>query len=60
MEETGMAAFWTALTSSVNADALWAVLGGGVGFIAITVVFAFGYRFVRRLVGGMSKGKSKA
>lgn len=60
MEETGMAAFWTALTTSVNADALWAVLAGAVGFIAISVLFAFGYRLARRLLSGISKGKNKA
>lgn len=60
MEETGMAAFWTALQGAVTADQLWGVLAGGVGFIAIAVLFAFGYRFVRRLVGGISKGKTKA
>lgn len=60
MEETGMAAFWTALQSSVSADGLWGVLAGAVGFIGIAVLFAFGYRLVRRLVGGISKGKTKA
>lgn len=60
MEETGMAAFWTALQSAVTADGLWGVLAGAVGFIGIAVLFAFGYRLVRRLVGGISKGKTKA
>lgn len=60
MEETGMAAFWTALQGAVSADGLWGVLAGAVGFIGIAVLFAFGYRLVRRLVGGISKGKTKA
>lgn len=60
MEETGMAAFWTALQGAVTADGLWGVLAGAVGFIGIAVLFAFGYRLVRRLVGGISKGKTKA
>lgn len=60
MEETGMAAFWTSLQSSVSADQLWGVLAGAVGFIAIAVLFSFGYKLVRRLVGGISKGKTKA
>lgn len=60
MEETGMAAFWTALQAAVTADGLWGVLAGAVGFIGIAVLFAFGYRLVRRLVGGISKGKTKA
>lgn len=57
---TGMAAFWTSLQSSVSADQLWGVLAGAIGFIAIAVLFSFGYRLVRRLVGGISKGKTKA
>lgn len=60
MEETGMAAFWTALQSSVTADGLWGVLAGAVGFIGIAVLFAFGYKLVRKLVTGISKGKAKA
>lgn len=59
-EESGMAAFWTSLQSSVSADQLWGVLAGAVGFMAIAVLFAFGYRLVRRLVGGVGKGKIKA
>ena len=59
-DPTGMAAFWTSLQSSVTADALWGVLAGAIGFIAIAVLFSFGYRLVRRLVGGISKGKTKA
>lgn len=57
---TGMSAFWTSLQTSVSADQLWGVLAGAIGFIAIAVLFAFGYRIVRRLVGGVSKGKVKA
>lgn len=59
-DPTGMAAFWTSLQSSVSADQLWGVLAGAIGFIAIAVLFSFGYRLVRRLVGGISKGKTKA
>lgn len=55
-----MDAFWTSLTSSVTADQLWAVLAGSIGFIAIAVLFSFGYRLVRRLLSGISKGKTKA
>lgn len=60
MEETGMSAFWTALQTSISADQLWGVLAGAVGFIAIAVLFSFGYRMVRRLTSGVSKGKTKA
>lgn len=54
-----MAAFWTALISAVSADQLWGVLTAAIGFIAITVLFAFGYRLVRRLTSGVSRGKNK-
>lgn len=60
MEPSGMAAFWTSLQSSVSADQLWGVLAGAIGFVAIAVLFSFGYRLVRRLVSGISKGKTKA
>lgn len=56
---SGMSAFWTAIQGAITADALWGVLAGAVGFIAITVLFAFGYRLVRRLVKGVSSGKQK-
>lgn len=57
---SGMEAFYTALTAAVSADQLWGVLTASIGFIAIAVLFALGYRIVRRLVNGVSKGKVKA
>lgn len=59
-DPTGMTAFWTAIQSAISADALWGVLAGAVGFISIAVLFAFGYRLVRRLVSGISRGKVKS
>lgn len=58
-DPTGMSAFWSALVSAISADQLWGVLAGAIGFIAIAVLFAFGYRLVRRLTSGVSRGKSK-
>lgn len=60
MEETGMAAFWTALQGAITAEQLWGILAGAVGFMAIAVLFSFGYRLVRKLVKGISKGKTNA
>ena len=55
---TGMEAFWTAVTSNITPDKLWAVLTGAVAFIAAAVVFTFGYRLVKKLLKGISKGKT--
>lgn len=55
---TGMESFWTAVTTNITADKLWAVLAGAVSFIAIAVIFTFGYRLVRKLLKGISKGKT--
>lgn len=54
-----MDTFISALTTAVTADALWAMLADAVPFIAIVVLVAFGYRIIRRLVNGVSKGKAK-
>lgn len=59
MEETGMAAFITALQANLTSAALWGELAAAGGFIGLMVVFAFGYRIVRRLVNGVSKGKAR-
>lgn len=58
-DPSGMAGFWTALIAAVSADQLWGVLAGAIGFLAIAVLFALGYRLVRRLSNGISKGKAK-
>lgn len=51
--------FITAITAAVTPAALWAVLAGSAVFIGTLVVFAFGYRVVKRLVSGASRGKAK-
>lgn len=55
---TGMEAFWTAVTTNITPDKLWGVLTGAVAFIAVAVVFTFGYRLVKKLLKGISKGKT--
>lgn len=57
--ETGMQAFVTALTGSngISADALWGAVTAVAGLIVIGVLFAFGYRMVKKVLKGISKGK---
>jgi len=54
-----MEAFITALSTAVSATTLWGMLADAVPFIGVVVLIAFGYRIVRRLVNGVSKGKAK-
>ena len=54
-----MDSFVTALQTNLTSSALWTELAGVAGFLGLMVVFAFGYRIVRRLVNGVSKGKAK-
>lgn len=52
-----MDAFITALTTAIDADALWAVLAIMVPLIVIVTLFALGLNFARKGVKGVSKGK---
>lgn len=54
-----MTGFIEALSSTMTPDALWQALVGVAALIGTMVLFAFGYRVVRRLVQGVSKGKAK-
>ena len=56
---TGMGAFIEALQTNLTSANLWQELAAAGAFIGLMVVFAFGYRIVRRLVNGVSKGKAK-
>lgn len=56
---TGMQAFITALQSNLTSANLWSELTGVAAFLGLMVVFAFGYRIVRRLINGVSKGKAR-
>lgn len=56
---TGMTSFLTALQTNLTTDTLWGELAKMGAFLGLMVVFAFGYRVVRRLVNGVSKGKAK-
>lgn len=59
MEATGMQAFITQLQTNLSSANLWGELTGVAAFLGLMVVFAFGYRIVRRLINGVSKGKAK-
>lgn len=59
MTPTGMAAFLTQLQTELTSANLWGELAAAGAFIGLMVVFAFGYRIVRRLINGVSKGKAK-
>lgn len=62
MEATGMQAFVNALTASntgITAEALWGAVTAVAPVIVIGVLFAFGYRMVRKVVKGISNGKAK-
>lgn len=54
-----MQAFITALQTNLTSANLWTELTGVAAFLGLMVVFAFGYRIVRRLINGVSKGKAK-
>lgn len=56
-----MAGFITGLTGAdgVTSANLWAQITAGAAFLGTIVIFAFGYRVIRRMIGGVSKGKAK-
>lgn len=56
---TGMAAWISAFQGTWNTGAMWGELTAAAGMIGLMVVFAFGYRIVRRAVSGASKGKAR-
>lgn len=52
-----MAAVVTAITSAINATSLWGVVGDAVPVITIAVLFALGYRILKKATTGTSQGK---
>ena len=54
-----MGDFITTLTSSLTSAALWNELNGGAAFIGGMVIFAFGYYVIRKIIGGVSRGKAR-
>lgn len=55
-----MAGFITALTgeNGVTSANLWAQITAAAGFMGAVVIFTFGYRVVRKIIKGVSKGKA--
>ncbi len=49
----------SALTETVTPVALWQCVSTAAPYIAAIVLFAFGYRIVKRMISGVSKGKAK-
>lgn len=57
-EGTGMSGWIDAFKSTWNTGSMWGELTAAAGLIGLVVVFVFGYRIVRKLVKGVSKGKA--
>lgn len=55
-----MADFISGLTGAdgVTSANLWSQITAAAGFLGAVVIFAFGYRVVRKIIKGVSKGKA--
>lgn len=55
-----MGGFITGLTGAdgVTSANLWAQITAAAAFLGAIVIFAFGYRVVRKMIKGVSKGKA--
>lgn len=58
---TGMQGFITALQGAdgITSANLWSQITPAAGFLALIVIFAFGYKVCRKIVSGVSRGKAK-
>lgn len=56
--QSGMGGWISAFQSSWNTGSMWGELTAAGALIGLVVVFAFGYRVIRKLVKGVSKGKA--
>lgn len=54
-----MGDFITTLSSELTSAKLWNELNGGAVFIGGMVIFAFGYYVIRKIIGGVSRGKAR-
>lgn len=57
MNEVGMDAVITSLTSSLSAANLWGIVGSVVPFLAISVLFGLGFYLVKRILNKTKKTK---
>lgn len=55
---TGMTGIVTQLTTGVTSAGLFGTVGEIFPFIIVMIGFAFGYRVLRKVVKGASKGKA--
>lgn len=55
MEESGMNAVITSLTTTLSADNLWGVFANAVPLIGVVTLVALGFFLVRRAVKKLSK-----
>ena len=49
----------TAFQTTWTSAAMWGELAQAGAMIGLAVIFGFGYRVIRKLVGGLSKGKAR-
>lgn len=47
------------LATTVNANSMWQVFADAIPFISVVVLVSFGFYIIRKLVRGLSKGKTK-
>lgn len=55
----GMSGWISSFQSTWNSASMWGELTQAAALIGLVVVFAFGYRVVRRVISGASRGKAK-
>lgn len=55
---TGMTGFVSAVGAGVTQDALWGTLTAFVPLLITMVLFAFGYKVVKKVIRGTSRGKA--
>lgn len=58
-QAAGMGGWVSSFQATWNSASMWTELTAAAGLIGLVVVFAFGYRIVRRLISGASRGKAK-
>lgn len=53
----GMDAVVTALTSQLSISNLWAVVGGVIGLVGISVLFGLGFYLLKRAINKLKRAK---
>lgn len=49
----------TALSTTVNANSLWGVFTDALPFVGVVTLVGLGFYLIRRMIKGVSKGKTK-